>query len=318
MTKKVAIYNGLPCHYEMFGYIIYYCFVKNYTLEIFTEKIFDTGWLEFYTNIFKDYITFTYRAYDDFENEDVRNKFDIVFLTTDDDFRFKYNWMNIKVICINHYYKCRRIDYFDCLGVRPFIENPINWGLPCFPVFDKPIKIIDNDVMNVCIVGGGNLETNLYNTSVINRLKSKKKIVLHIITRFVTKNMFNDMNIQSTNESIEIRLYQRINTDNMFKVLRSVNYMLTDVTVNNDHNTGYSMSGSIPLAFSSLSRIILSSQNNKLYKFSSALEFDLTTNDDIFLDDNTDETTDLIVSERETLVKMFHDNVDKIIDKNEL
>uniref|UniRef100_A0A6C0DEM4 Uncharacterized protein n=1 Tax=viral metagenome TaxID=1070528 RepID=A0A6C0DEM4_9ZZZZ len=318
MTKKVAIYNGLPCHYEMFGYIIYFCLVKNYTLEIFTEKIFDTGWLQFYTNIFQSYINFKYRAYDDFENEDVRNNFDIIFLTTDDDCRFKYNWMNQKVICINHYYKCRRIDYFDCLGVRPFIENKIKWGLPCFPVFDNHIKIINNDVMNVCIVGGGNLETNLYNTSVINRLKSKKKIVLHIITRFVTKNMFTDMNIQSANESIEIRLYQRINTDNMFQVLRSVNYMLTDVTINNDHNTGYSMSGSIPLAFSSLSRIIISSQNNKLYKFSSALEFDLTTNDDIFLHDNTDETTDLIVNERDTLVKMFHDNVDEIIDKNKL
>lgn len=318
MTKKVGIYNGLPCHYEMFGYIIYYCFIKKYTLEIFTGRIFDMGWLEYYTQLFKNYITITYRSYEDFQNKETRNNLDVIFLTTDDDITFEYEWMNKKVICINHYYKCRRIDHFDCLGVRPFIENTIKWGLPCYPVFEKKLKIIDNDVINVCIVGGGHLNINLYNTSVINRLKSHKKIILHIITRFVTPNMFNDMNIQNKNGNFEIRLYQRINTDDMFVVLRTINYMITDGTVNTDHNTGYSMSGSIPIAFSSLCRIIITSENNKLYKFSSALEFDLMSNDDIFLNDTTDESINMIENERETLVKMFHDNVDEIINKNEL
>lgn len=223
--------------------------------------------------------------------------------------------MNKKVVCINHYYNCRRIDYFHCIGVRPFIKNQIKWGLPCIPLLYKSNKIIDPDVMNVCMIGGGNLDSNLYNINLINRLKSNKKIIIHVITRFATHKMISIL--KRKNDNIDIRLYQLLNTENMFSLLQSSNYILTDATMNNDHNIGYSMTGSVPLAFSSLSRLIISSHNNKLYNFSSALEFDLKSNEDIILDDIKNETYDLISQQRNELIKMFHDNVDEIISINE-
>lgn len=316
MTKRIAIYNSLPCHYEMFGYIIFYCFIKKYTLEIFTERFLDMTWFSFYSKLFEnENYNITYRACIEFENNEKRNNFDLIFLTTDDDEALKFEWMNKKIVCINHYYNCRRIDHYHCIGVRPFIKNKIKWGLPCFPVLNKSNKIVHPDVMNVCIIGGGNLDSNLYNINLINRLKSNKKIIIHVITRFATHKMIDIL--RRKNDNIDIRLYQFLNTENMFSLLVSSNYMFIDVTTNQDHNIGYSMSGSTPLAFSSLSRLIISSHNNKLYNFSSALEFDLESNKDIILDDIKDETYELITQERYELIEMFHNNVDEIISINE-
>jgi len=294
----------------MFGYIIFYCFVNKFTLEIFTEKFLNMGWLLFYKKIFQNY-EFTYKYYSEFENQDTRSSFDLIFLTTDDDTGFKYEWMNNKVICINHYYLCRRIDYYHCIGVRPFKKNKIKWGLPCFPALDKSNKQFDPQVIHVCIIGGGNLETNLYNINVINRLKSNKKIMIHAMTRFVNDKMVEIL--KKKNENIDIRLYQNMNTEGMFSLLLSSNYMLTDTTMNNDHMAGYSMTGSVPLAFSTLTRLIISSHNNKMYQFYSALEFDAISKDDIYLDDNSYHMLDLMVSERAQLINMFHQNVNEIL-----
>ena len=310
MTKRIALYNSLPCHYEMFGYIIFYCFVNNFTLEIFTEKFLNMSWLLFYKKIYRNY-EFTYKYYSEFENQETRSSFDLIFLTTDDDSGFKYEWMNNKVICINHYYICRRIDYYHCIGVRPFKKNKIKWGLPCFPVFDKSNKQFDPEFIHVCIIGGGNLETNLYNINVINRLKSNKKIMIHVMTRFVNDKMVEIL--KKKNDNIDIQLYQNMNTEGMFSLLVSSNYMLTDTTMNNDHMAGYSMTGSVPLAFSTLSRLIISSHNNKMYQFYSALEFDAISKDDIYLDDNSYNMLDLMVSERTQLINMFHQNVNEIL-----
>ena len=314
MTKRIAIYNSMPCHYEMFGYIIYYCFMNNFTIEIFTEKFFDMDWLSFYKKIFQNY-NITYKNDIEFENCETRNTFDLIFLTTDDDPGFKYEWMNNKVICIDHYYICRRIDYFHCIGVRPFKKNQIKWGLPCFPVFDKSNKQFDPQVIHVYIIGGGNMDTNLYNMNIINRLKSNKKIMIHVITRFATQKMVNLL--EKKNDNIDIRLYQHMNTENMFSLLQSSNYILTDATINNDHILGYSMTGSVPLAFSSLSRLIISSGNNKMYNFNSALEFNLNTNEDIILHDIKEEIIDLMIQERGTLIEIFHNHLDEIIKINE-
>jgi hypothetical protein len=176
---------------------------------------------------------------------------------------------------------------------------------------DKSNKQFDPQVIHVCIIGGGNLETNLYNINVINRLKSNKKIMIHAMTRFVTNKMVEIL--EKKNDNIDIRLYQNMNTEGMFSLLLSSNYMLTDTTMNNDHMAGYSMTGSVPLAFSTLSRLIISSHNNKMYQFYSALEFDAISKDDIYLDDNSYHMLDLMVSERTQLINMFHQNVNEIL-----
>jgi hypothetical protein len=76
------------------------------------------------------------------------------------------------------------------------------------------------------------------------------------------------------------------------------------------------MSGSIPIAFSSLTKLIISKKNNTFYKFASVKEFDFESNDNILLEDTTEETLKLIEEERNHLISMFHNNVNNIILQN--
>lgn len=321
MTKKIAIYNSYPFHYEIFGYIMFYCFINKYTLDIFTENQYNIGWFFFYKNLFNQYAkqNFFFHCYEEFEDDLVRNNFDLIFLTTDDDLTFKYEWMNRKVICVNHYYKCRRIDYFHCLALRPFCENKIKWALPCIPIIDSSFKMtmVDyyKDTINVAIIGGGNFDPNSHNKTIINRLSvndHNKKIVLHIISRLLT------CDLTSINKNIEVRKYTYLETEQMIQILMNCHYLLTDVNnVMMIHTKGHSMSGSIPLSFSCLNQLIISKQNNKYYNFMSALEFDLDTNDDIVLKDIDKNTIETINYERNLLIDIFRNHVNEIIKNNE-
>ena len=54
MSKKIAIFNSFPFHYEMFGYIIYYCYLNRYSLTIYTEHVNVMGWFVFYNKLFNN------------------------------------------------------------------------------------------------------------------------------------------------------------------------------------------------------------------------------------------------------------------------
>ena len=316
MSKNIAIFNSFPFHYEMFGYIIFYCYLSNFSLTIYTEYKNVMGWFIFYNNLFNNSEN-KYEVkivhYTNFEKDIQNNSYDLIFLTTDDDPNFEVKWMTDRVVCINHFYVCRRIDWFHCIGTRPFSKNLIKWAIPCVPVFNSYNKVsnYDNEFMHVAVIGGGNSNKSSYDISTVNRLKCNKKIVLHIISRLI-KCEFN--NIDS---NIEIKKYEMIETLQMYNILLKCSYVLTDVdNVMNVHRTGYSMSGSIPIAFSSLTKLIISKKNNTFYKFASVKEFDFESNDNILLEDTTEETLKLIEEERNHLISMFHNNVNNIILQN--
>ena len=307
-SKNIAVFNSLPCHYEMFGYIIYYCYLNNYKLTIYTEGTFHMGWFSFYQKLFGSYVI-NLIHYKYFEDGLKNNNYDLIFLTTDDDPMFDVRWMNNKVVCINHYYVCRRIDWFHCIATRPFCKNSINWSIPCIPVYSSMYKLsnISNEFIHVAIVGTGYLE-NPYNINLINRLTSDKKIILHIITRRVY------CDISGIDRNIEVNKHESIDTENIFLILLKCNYILTDTHYKiKDHQEGYSMSGSIPIAFSSLSKLIISKQNNIYYKFDSVKEFDFYSDDKIILEDTNEKTIQLVEQERVKLVSMFHNHVNSII-----
>lgn len=316
MSKNIAIFNSFPFHYEMYGYIIYYCFYNKYDLTIYTEDKHDMGWFIFYNSLFNNYgnkYNFDFIHYTCFEKSLQNNNYDLIFLTTDDDPNFEVRWMTERVICINHYYICRRVDWFHCIGTRPFCENLINWAIPCIPVFDTYTKItnIDNEFMHIAIIGGGVKNKTSYDTNIINRLVCSKKIKIHIFSR-VVKCEFNDIN-----DNIEIKKYEYSTAQDMYSILLRCSYILTDIdNVMNTHRSGHTMSGSVPIAFSSLSKLIITKQNNVFYRFGSVKEYDLNTNENIFLEDVTEEMVNLVERERNYLIEMFHKNVNCIVDKN--
>jgi len=269
------------------------------------------GWFSFYEKLFGNY-AINLIHYKNFEDGLKSNNYDLIFLTTDDDPSFDVRWMNDKVVCINHYYVCRRIDWFHCIATRPFCKNSISWAIPCIPVFNGIHKLsnISNDFMNVAIIGTGYVK-NPYSINLINRLSTSnnKKIVLHIITRRIY------CDISGIDLNIEVHRHESISTEDVFLILLKCNYILTDTHyIIKDHQEGYSMSGSIPIAFSSLSKLIISKQNNVYYKFCSVKEFDYYSDDKIILEDTNENTISLVEQERTKLISMFHGHVNNIIN----
>ena len=47
-TSKIAIYNSLPFHYEMYGFILNYAKNTHRFVDIYTVKDNDVGWFDFY------------------------------------------------------------------------------------------------------------------------------------------------------------------------------------------------------------------------------------------------------------------------------
>jgi len=74
------------------------------------------------------------------------------------------------------------------------------------------------------------------------------------------------------------------------------------------------MSGSIPLAFSNLCTLIISSQNNNLYNFKSVYTFDLDSYEKICIDNIIkEEDIQRIYEERNILINSFHNYMSEII-----
>lgn len=302
-SKNIAIYNSFPFHYEMFGYIIFYCYKNNYNLVIFTNDENDMGWLDFYKKKFSDY-NFEYKNINKFEfNKDL---FDIIFITTDDDHKFKNEWINNKCITIDHTLENRRPQIKNHIGTRKFLNSNNKWALPCYEGLKISEKINNKEKnINIAIIGCTKININI-----INRLSVSDeytKINLHVCGRkvhYVEKNKIkNNINIENNVE---------MNTNELFELLKKCDYILTDccpnIIGNFDHTQGKSMSGAIPLSFTTLTPLIINSENNELYKFKNVIEFENDSLSDICVDKGKINIYDL-EKERSELILMFDENI---------
>ena len=296
VTKKIAIFNSFSFHYEMFGFIIHLCHKLKYQLTIFTNTDNDLGWLHYYNTHFKDY-NIEYMNYTHFNAR--RKEFDIIFITTDDDLNFNKEWINDKCIVIDHSYVVRMPEYKYHLSTRPFIENYREWAIPCYAALQIDDKQnISTDYISIAIIG-----THCdYNYKTINRLQSDSKIQLHILAR--KAHMFNITNITNITENIEVFIHTSIDAIELINNLKSYDYILTDCTFNIDHITGKSMSGCIPLSFSTLTPLIISNVNNALYNFKNVVTFDINGSDKININKGGINLLELAL-EREQLILMF-------------
>jgi len=302
----------------MFGYIIYYCKENQFDLTIFTNFENDLGWFEYYNSTFDKYsYKFNYKNFNEFEKENVREQFDLIFVATDDDKKFMTEWindkhMNNKCICVDHVRDIRAPKFLNRLGTRAFLNSDKKWALPCFPGLNIEDKINNlNDKKNkeniiISIIGG----YNQYNYDRIKRLQSTKKIKLYIIARYA-KNFYPPCDL-----GIEYQIYPNLNTFELFELLKKSDYILTDIVMTNLHYEGLSMSGSIPLAFSSLTPLIISKQNNAVYNFKNVIEFDLNSTDKICIDNYTVDYNEL-VEERKQMISMFSNYIDENIFKKD-
>ena len=273
----IAAFNCFPFHYEMFGYIIYFCKKNNFQLTIFSNTANNLGYFEFYKDNFKDY---TYELRDIKLFESLKNNYDVVFLMTDDDPVFQRgNYLvENKTISIVHSSVNRNPSIKNEISVRPKSNYLLNYALPIYEIFNskhKKNRVPSNNI-NITILS--DCPTN-YQIDIINKLKSSenKKIILHAISRSMSHTKFNGLK-----QSYELKIYRNINMKDLIPIFLLSDYVMTDVNHSKDYvNT--LMSGTIPLAFSTLTPLIISKQTNAYYKFENVIEFNNDLNKDIEL-----------------------------------
>lgn len=313
---QVAIFNSMPFHYEMFGYIIHYCQQKEHKLVIYTNFKQSLHWHSFYVKHFSDYF-FEFKDVSQFEEE--KYIYDLIVITTDDDLEVKKEWfqdtrINRKLVCVDHSNMIRtpKIPYSQHLAVRPFPFNHRKWALPCYPIVENATNRLEkwnyDNTIHVVVVGG---QYNKYNVPLFNRLRSEQgsDILLSIVSRSVDREGFQDI-------KIPYKIYENMNTDELMHLVQRANYVLTDCTSQQYHIKGLSMSASIPLAFSNLTPLLISQQGNKGYQFQSAIEFDLESTDDIVLENNCMdfERVQIMVEERKGLMDMLQSYLDDFLE----
>ena len=86
---KVAVYNGLPCHYDTIGHISEYCKLRGHELTVYSKTEKSWGWFDYYGISPLPVEQYTHK------------EFDYVFLLTDDDWSFPLT-PDEKIICIEH------------------------------------------------------------------------------------------------------------------------------------------------------------------------------------------------------------------------
>ena len=281
---KLALFNGFPFHYEMFGYLIHYCKIMNHELTIYCYPNHDMSWLTFYYSMY----TFVCKDVSLFHND-----YDYIFLTTDDDPNYPGDVH--KTICIDHYYKIRSPQYAKRITTRPFDERP--YALPVYPIFNDKKRL---DEIVVAIIGG---HTAKYDIDTINRIVSDKPIVIKVVSRVAHIDLFQGC-------KFPVQCYKGISTFEMIDLVERSSYLLVDVTLPKTH-TNESMSGSIPLAFSTLTPLIISKETNSYYKFKNCIEYE----DDIVLKEID---TTLLKAERDAMIQHNHSVLNELVKKTKM
>jgi len=289
-NSNIGIFNSFPFHYEMFGFILNYAKNNHYHVDIFTNQQNNMGWLDFYKNNFDNFNIIDFKIFNG-----NTNSYDKLFVITDYDHVFKSEWINEKVICINHSNQIKRQGYKHYLNFARFKESIFDYINPCYKLNSFQNKI-HNTTVNV--IGGG----YGLNFSIIKRLHSINKIKLNMFVRNTEQINTEDISILDKNK-FDIHFKVSIDTTEMINELNNSSYIFINYNDNHDLNTGNSCSGSLPLALSTLCKPIMTKTSNKYLKIENALEFDIDSGEPINIDDKIN--FQLLEQERNKYVKQF-------------
>lgn len=248
---NIAIYNGFDFHYEMFGYIIDYCIYKNYSLDIYTNFDNNIGWIEFYEKSFPNSFKIIDKKYYNYIND-----YNKIILLTDDDKCFLNEWINDKLICIDHLYKNRRNQIKLHIGTRFFYERPsLDWILPVYRLIDLNTKkkISKKNIVFI----GNNSKINLEE---LNKFDDFNCILIDRYTNF-----------EQFDVKENVKTYNKLMTNEMIDILKESDYVF--ISNNTENHLHRSMSASIPLALNCLCTLIIPEEMNKYYNFKSVITY---------------------------------------------
>lgn len=268
---KIAVFHDYSdIHYEMLGYLMDYFISTKIQVEYFAEaSSIGIEWKTYYENLFK--INLNWNKTINFNPK----SFDLIFLVTDDDRGYdivnkltQNNSDSEKLICIDHHYSIRRKDAFYRIGTRFFQLRPnCPWALPTYRSISPNEKIYyvkQSEKINVCCIGIQNVPPNV--DYLRNLFTNFESIEFHIIARKIeTKDKLINSNI---------KILENYSTIEMMNLMKSIDYILCLENPKNLNPQKNCISGSIPLAFNFLIRLIIPNTWQQNYSFNSVLSYD--------------------------------------------
>ena len=252
---ELCIVNGFPFHYEMFGYIIEYCVHRNIPLDIYTETKNNYGWLTFYKNNVCSLITFY-----PISEFSLNNSYKRIILTTDDDPVLKDEWIDSRIIAIDHNEDLRRPKIKHHICTRWFESRPAtDYILPAYRLITVDEKRQLSRPAVICLGGNSQLSIEKY-----------KKLFSNFDT---TEFWFIDRKAEPEKykEYPNIKCVKEMNTNEMLDLCKKSHWMF--ITNEREEHMKKSMSAGIMIGFSCLCKILMPVEMNENYEYKSVLEY---------------------------------------------
>jgi GR25 family glycosyltransferase involved in LPS biosynthesis/glycosyltransferase involved in cell wall biosynthesis len=306
--KKIAIFNSFPFHYEMFGFILHYAEKNNYSVDIYTNTSNDLGWFEFYqTHFGNDIKIISCSSFEKRKGEE----YDFIFVTTDDDSGFQSNWINERVVCINHFFRTRNNRFKNYFNIANFTTADLS-ALTCYPLGISKKECI------VTVLGGSAVTYQNLEINIINRLRSSnpnEKLTINFIGRNISTRDFEKVN----QEMFHINVMPNLYTEELIEQLRRSSYVLINYTSNDeDRRSGKKIAGSLPLALSALCVPILSRETNKQLQLKNCLEYEDDSVEPIYLSKLDFHKLNELQKERQQNIDVFDSFMKQVERKNEI
>lgn len=311
---RVAGYSSYPFHYEMIGFLIHYCRVRGYELVIYCLLGRDMGFIEMYRQVFGLHghdLGVEFRDVRQFHLE-WASGFDVYVCLTDDDPVFLSYEIPIfdKTICIEHHYKRRQSKMKHCLSFRPHMDEIAisevknAWIMACYPIFHQKNRYLPKT--HVIILGSA----KYYKTQILNRMRCihGREIVIDCISRDAEGCKFNQDG--QLRDGISLQIYRGIEMGYVIELIKNADYVITDVMAGKENYCYEGMTAVIPLAYATLTPIVLCSENNAGLRLKSVIEFDSGGHEDILLGDVSSESMRL---ERDELLEHTFEGLDGLV-----
>lgn len=277
---KIAIFNSLLFHYEMFAYILDYCKQRNIIVDCYSEQKADLGWLSFYKKKYKinDLNILYFNP----------SQYNYIFLITDYDPGYKNYWKykESNVIVIEHSGKIHiNLPAYSYIQTRQFsLSNLSTW---CIPLWNNQFFKKKNH-LTVCCIGCDPSKENLQ--LIFSNFTS---IQFYIVGRYRTiRTQYNEPNIC---------VIKNIDTITLLELVGQSHYILfAPVTPYHIENKDTMMTGSIPLGYSVGTPILMPESYGKSYGFPGIV---LYSNSKIHLRPMPDTDYKIFINHRMELLK---------------
>jgi hypothetical protein len=266
MKRKIHIlaFNGFPFHYEMIGFILDFC--QKYDYEITTiNAVSSPQWMSFYKSKYIFHQIYTLPS-----KQELVDKYDVVLLLTDDDYKFPNFFINFQnTYCIDHHYSIRRpqIKYEHHIPISPFFSRDVSlYALPIFDYIDlerKQQNIDKNKKPIITFLGDTNIP---FITRIHSIIINTEDFDIYVINRTMTE----------INDSLpeNVHLFENIDSTLMFQLLSDSSYMGFLVDPSHEQYQCFRSTATIPISFTTGCKLFLPKNMNQYLKLTSIIEYD--------------------------------------------